>query len=164
MSGRAGWSGFARGALWRLAAFVGLWLVLIGVGAADLPIGVAVAVAATWTSLRLLPPGGWRPSPVAVARLALRFFLQSIVAGLDVAWRALDPRLPLRPGFVTYPARFAPGTARNAFTTLTSLLPGTVPAGDENGKLVYHCLDVAQPVVEQLYAEEAALSQVLGDD
>jgi hypothetical protein len=30
--------------------------------------------------------------------------------------------------------------------------------------LVYHCLDVDQPVVEQLAAEEAALSRVLGDD
>jgi multicomponent Na+:H+ antiporter subunit E len=74
------------------------------------------------------------------------------------------PRLPLRPGFVSYPVRFPPGTARNAFTTLTSLLPGTVPAGHDREGLVYHCLDVDQPVVPQLAAEEAALSRALGDD
>ena len=96
-----------------------------------------------------------------LARLALRFLCQSVVAGMDVARRALDPRLPLRPGFVTYPVRFPPGTARNAFAALTSLLPGTVPAGDEDGQLVYHCLDVDQPVVSQLAAEEAALSRAL---
>jgi multicomponent Na+:H+ antiporter subunit E len=83
---------------------------------------------------------------------------------VDVARRALDPRLPLRPGFVAYPVRFAPGPTRNAFTTLTSLLPGTVPTGDDGGQLVYHCLDVDQPVVSQLAAEEAALSRALGDD
>ena len=62
-----------------------------------------------------------------------RFLRQSIGAGIDVAWRALDPRLPLRPGFVVYPVSIPPGTARNVFTTLTSLLPGTVPAGEESG-------------------------------
>jgi len=97
-------------------------------------------------------------------RLALRFVRQSVVAGADVAWRALDPRLPLRPGFVAYPVRFPPGAARNAFTTLTSLLPGTVPAGAQGGELVYHCLDVGQPVVSQLAAEEAALSRAFRDD
>jgi hypothetical protein len=29
---------------------------------------------------------------------------------------------------------------------------------------VYHCLDIDQPVVSQLAAEEAALSRALGDD
>lgn len=72
--------------------------------------------------------------------------------------------MPLRPGLVTYPVRFAAGTARNIFTTLTSLLPGTVPAGAENGQLVYHCLDIDQPIVSQLAAEEAALSQALRND
>jgi multicomponent Na+:H+ antiporter subunit E len=144
-----------------MAAFLGLWLVLAGADPSDLPVGIAAAVAATWTSLRLMPPGGSRPSPVALAGLALRFLYQSIVAGADVARRALDPRLPLHPGFVAYPVGFPPGPARNAFATLTSLLPGTVPAGDEDGKLVYHCLDVDQPVMSQLAAEEAALARAL---
>src|SRR5215470_5502178 len=148
----------------RAAWFLGLWLVLAGADPADLPAAALAIVAATWASLRLLPPGGARRAPVAVARLAVRFLYQSVVAGLDVARRALDPRLPLRPGFVTYPTGFAPGAARNVFTTLTSLLPGTVPAGDEGGNLLYHCLDVDQPVVPQLAAEEAALSRVLRDD
>ena len=92
---------------------------------------------------------------------ALRFLCQSVVAGADVARRALDPRMPLQPGFLAYPVSFPPGIARNAFATLTSLLPGTVPAGDENGQLVYHCLDVDQPVASQLAAEEAALTRAI---
>ena len=150
-----------RDVVWRASAFLGLWLVLAGIDLADLPAAAIAVVAATWTSLRLMPPGGSRPSPIALAGLALRFFRQSLVAGADVAWRALDPRLPLRTGFVSYPVRFPPGPTRNAFTTLTSLLPGTVPAGDESGQIVYHCLDVDQLVVSLLAAEEAALSRVL---
>ena len=148
----------------RAAWFFGLWLVLAGADPADLPAAALAVVAATWTSLRLLPPGRSRFSLPALARVALRFLYQSVVAGLDVARRALDPRLPLRPGFVAYPVGFPPGAARNVFATLTSLLPGTVPAGDEDGRLVYHCLDIDQPVVSQLAAEEAALVRVFRDD
>ena len=97
-------------------------------------------------------------------RLGVRFLYQSIVAGVDVAWRAFDPRLRLRPGFVSYPVRFPPGTARNVFAMITSLMPGSVPAGDDDGALIYHCIDVGQPVVSQLTAEETALLRAIGDD
>jgi multicomponent Na+:H+ antiporter subunit E len=81
----------------------------------------------------------------------------------DVARRALDPALPLNPGFVRYPVGLPPGPARNTFTTMMSLLPGTVPIGpDQSGALVVHCLDIRQPVAEQLAAEEAVLVRVLG--
>jgi multicomponent Na+:H+ antiporter subunit E len=156
--------GVAARVLLRATAFLALWLVLAGADPVDLVAGAVAVVAATWASLRLLPPGSARVSPVALARLALRFAYQSVVAGADVARRAFDPRLPLRPGFVRYPVRFPPGPARNAFTALTSLLPGTVPAGEERGQLLYHCLDLDQPVASQLAAEEAALSRALGHD
>lgn len=112
MTGLAAVGGFARRAGWRLPAFLGLWLILFGADPAGLPVGIAAAIAATWTSLHLLPPGGSRSSPKAVARLALRFLYQSVVAGIDVALRALDPRLPLRPGFRSRCARCCSGWFR----------------------------------------------------
>ena len=156
--------GLLRPSLARTAGFLAFWLILSGLNLGDLPVGVLAAVIATWTSLRLLP--AWQRSfrPIASTRLAFRFLSQSIVAGTDVARRALDPRLPLHPGFVTYPVRFPPGATRNAFTALTSLLPGTVPAGNDGENLVYHCLDIDQPVAAQLAAEEIALSRAVGDD
>jgi multicomponent Na+:H+ antiporter subunit E len=139
--------------------------VLAGANPADFPAAALAVVAATWTSLRLLPPGKSRFSPAAVARLALRFLPQAAIAGADVAWRALDPRLPLRPSFVAYPVRFPPGPARNAFCAVTSLLPGTLPSGlDDSGALLIHCLDVDQPIVAQLAEEEALLARALGED
>jgi len=41
------------------------------------------------------------------------------------------------------------------------LIPGTVPSGEDDGVLVYHCLDTTQPVVEQLWQEERLLSRAL---
>ena len=148
-------------AIVRAVWFLILWLALAGADPADLVAAAGAIVAATWTSLHLLPPSRSRRSPAAIVRLALRFLYESVVAGVDVARRALDPRLPLRPGLMVYPVRFPPGRWRNTFAALTSLLPGTVPAGDQNGQLVYHCLDVDQPVASQLAAEESALAQAI---
>lgn len=126
-------------------------------------IGFLASVAATWTSLHLLPPRQWRLRPSALVRLVFRFLYQSVSAGLDVARRALDPRLPLLPGFVTYRSRLQPGVAQSAFCTITSLLPGTLPCcSDTESGLVVHCLDTDQPIVEQLAEEEALLIDAMG--
>jgi multicomponent Na+:H+ antiporter subunit E len=163
-------AGATSGGFWsagsRAAWFLCVWLVLAGADPWDFPAAAGAVAAATWTSLRLLAPraSASRGSPRAIAQLALRFLYESVIAGADVARRALDPRLPLQPGFVVYPIGLPPGAGRNIFATLTSLLPGTVPAGEEQGQLVYHCLDVGQPVVAQLAAEEEALSRALNND
>ena len=60
----ATYAGLPPGAVWRAAWFFGLWLVLAGADPADLPAAAMAVVAATWTSLHLLPPGGSRPSPL----------------------------------------------------------------------------------------------------
>jgi multicomponent Na+:H+ antiporter subunit E len=129
----------------------------------DLVPGVIAALAATWVSLRLLPSGPNLMQPLALSKIALRFLRESLLAGADVARRALDPKLPLDPGFIRYSTGLPPGTARNAFTAVMSLLPGTVPVGpDQSGALVIHCLDIGQPVAAQLAAEEALLVRVMG--
>jgi multicomponent Na+:H+ antiporter subunit E len=147
----------------RTAGFLAFWLILSGFDPITLLVGALAAVIATWTSLRLLPPGRWSFRPWALTQLVLRFLRQSIGAGIDVAWRALDPRLPVRPGFVVYQTHLPPGPMRNAFCTMTSLLPGTLPSGtDETGGLVIHCLDITQPIAQQLAREEALLVQAIG--
>ncbi|MFZ0623073.1 MAG: Na+/H+ antiporter subunit E [Pseudolabrys sp.] len=152
-----------RVVLARLVGFFAFWVIIAGTNPADIFVGVLAAIIATSVSLRLLPPGTIRLRPIVLAKLVLRFLYQSIGAGVDVAWRALDPRLPLRPGYVVYRSRLPPGTMRNAFCTMTSLLPGTLPSGsDESGSLIVHCLDETQPVIEQLEVEEALLIKALG--
>jgi multicomponent Na+:H+ antiporter subunit E len=158
-----------RPALARGLGLFGFWLLLAAPwtgspGAeilADLAIGALAAVWATWVSLRLLPPVPERLRWGALARLAVHFLWQSVVAGLDVALRAFHPRLPLRPGFVAYPVRLPRGQGRAAFGAFTSLMPGTLPVGtDANDALVYHCLDLDQPVAAGLARDERLLTRV----
>ncbi len=154
-----------RAFLVRAASGFCFWLVLIGLKQSDLAAGALVAIAAGWTSLRLLPPGRWRLRPMALFRLALRFVAQSAQAGIDVALRALDPRLPLRPGVVAFAARLPAGAGRSAFCTMTSLLPGTLPVDvTVAGDIVFHCLDVNQPIAARMVADETAFIRAFGGE
>jgi len=154
----------SRPAVLRTIGFCALWVALSSHDPADLAAGVVAAGAAAWASLRLLPPSASRVQLLALTQLALRFLHQSVVAGLDVARRALDPRLPLHTGLVIYPVGLPPGPARHTFTSVMSLLPGTVPTGSHNDKtLIIHCLDVEQPVAAQLATEEALFVRVIGE-
>jgi len=154
----------ARVAVGRAALFFVFWLMIAGYDPADLPIGVATAVLATWASLRLMPPTDVRFRPRALAGFVLHFLGQSVRSGMQVAWLAFRPSMPIRPGFVTYRIHLSGGTL-SAFCALSSLLPGTLPTGgEEQGELLIHCLDVYQPVAADLGREEALFGRVLGHD
>ena len=158
-------SRIVRVAAARAALFLGFWLMISGWALADFPIGLAAAAAATWTSLRFLPPGGSRLRLASLAALAVSFFRQSVISGMDVALRALNPTLQLRPGFALCPLRLSPGGERSAFCALSSLMPGTLPTGtDDDGSLLVHCLDVTQPVAANLAAEERLFIRAVGRD
>jgi multicomponent Na+:H+ antiporter subunit E len=152
-----------RGSLVRGAVFLGLWVILAGFQPADFMVGMVAAGVATSASLHLLPLGLWRFRPFALAAFGVRFLRESVAAGIDVAWRALSPWPSLRPGFITYRPRLSQGSTLNAFCTVMSLVPGTLPAGQsKDGGLMIHCLDVDQPVAARAAVEEELLMRALG--
>ena len=150
-------------ALARGILFLAFWLILTGFVLADLPAGLIAAATATWVSLHLLPPEANWPHPARLARLMLRFLRQSAVAGVDAAWRALHPRLPLQPGMMRYRSRCPTEHLRSGFCTMASLQPGLLPAGfDADGSIVCHCFDLRRPVAQQLAEEEERFLHALG--
>jgi hypothetical protein len=90
-------------ALSRGAVFFGLWLLLTNAAAADLAPGLVTAIAASWTSLRLMPAEQGDLRLVSLVKFLSHFLCRSIVAGTEVALLALHPRLPLR-GLYNLPA------------------------------------------------------------
>jgi multicomponent Na+:H+ antiporter subunit E len=151
-----------RVALARALCFIAIWLILMpSAKPADLACGLIATLVATQMSLRLLPPAAGRIRLGALLVFAPHFLAQSLLAGIDVARRALHPRLPLQPGIVVYRTGFPPGLARNEFAIITSLLPGSLPIDETEDGLVYHCLDITQPVLEQMADEERRLSGAL---
>ncbi|PPD44042.1 MAG: sodium:proton antiporter [Methylocystis sp.] len=151
--------------LLRSLVFLGLWLVISGVSTSDLALGLAVAVIAAFASARLLPCTGVRLNPRACVEMALGLPFQIAVAGIEIARRALHPKLPLSPGFIEYTSHLPEGVSRNAFTALVSMQPGSVPiAGHKGGDILIHCLDDTRPVGAAVEADEAKLSRAFGLD
>jgi multicomponent Na+:H+ antiporter subunit E len=161
---KLGASGVRNEAVARLALFVLLWLMIAGWSPKDLPVGLAAAGAAVWVSLALLPAGGPRPNLAPLIALTLRFLRGSVVAGVDVARRALSPRLDINPGFIACPLTLADGPARNAFCLQQSLQPGALPTGVEQGNLMVHVLDLGMPAAASLAADEALFKAAAGHE
>ncbi len=148
----------------RFIFFLGVWLMIAGWKKEDLPIGFAASALALGISLSLLPPTTIRPRLAPLAKLALRFLTCSIIAGVDVARRALLPRLDLHPGFVAVPFALPPGAVRNAFLVYSSLQPGTLPTSAEGETLQMHGLDILQPIAASVEADEALFKEALGHE
>ena len=148
----------------RFAFFLCVWLMVANWNEEDLPFGLAASALALWISLSILPPTAVRPRLAPLAKLNLRFFSSSIIAGVDVARRALRPRLDLRPGFVAVPLTVPPGGARNAFLVYQSLQPGTSPTSAEGEMLQVHCLDISQPIAAAIMADEALFKKAIGHE
>lgn len=148
----------------RTVLFLCVWLVLAGTTVSDIVAGLIAAPIATWISFRLWPSGSMRLAPAALVMMALRFLRQSVVAGIDVGSRALDPHPRLLPGFADIPTALPEGAPRAAFCTLTSLLPGSLPIGSSiSGRAIrVHVLDARWPVRETLETEENRFVRAFG--
>ena len=148
----------------RLALFLACWLILTEGRTDGIFIGGFVALAAALLANRLLPPDRQLPATWRLLRLAPGFLWRSFRGGTDVARRAFDPRLPLKPGWIEYPARIRTGTSRVILSGEVTLLPGTLVAGSRGDRLLIHCLDTDMPVTRQICAEEDRFRQAIDDE
>jgi len=147
----------------RFGLFAGLWLVMSGAAIDGLGFGLAATLAATWLSLRLLPPGTRPVSPLSTLQIFPGFVDRSIRGGFDVAARALHRHLPIRPGWYVHETTLPPGGARVALGSVVSLLPGTLVAGSFGDRLYVHCLVADEEIVRAVEAEERRIARTLAD-
>jgi multicomponent Na+:H+ antiporter subunit E len=150
-----------RNALVRATAFAALWWVLSEGRGGGWVLAALSLVAATLTSLALAPAA--RAGRVGgMARFAGFFLGQALLGGVDVARRALDPRLPIHPGFSEYRVRIAGATARMLLLNTVSLLPGTLAAHLRGDVLLVHALDSSETVADRIAAIEERVAAALG--
>jgi multicomponent Na+:H+ antiporter subunit E len=143
----------------RLAMLVFLWVILAERHPwSDWPLAVAVVAAALGTSLVLRPRERVRVRPLAVLRFVPWFLAQSLAGGIDVARRALSPRMPLQAGFVEVPLAAGAGLRRVAFVWVVSLLPGTAGVHLHERGLRVHVLDCERHTLGKLRALEARVN------
>ena len=146
----------------RFATLALLWVVLTEGDLGTLWLGFLAVLAATLSSLTLLPPAGRSWSPVGAVRFAGFFLRQSVVGGIDVALRALKPGMDLDPALVKYETRLPEGGARVLFANTISLLPGTLSAEVRDRRLLVHTLAASPELQDELRRTEEAVARLFG--
>lgn len=150
----------ARSAIVHAALFAALWALLTGGGAGSWIVGAPVVLAATAASHSLWPRNtGWW-SPIGLVRFVFFFLRESVRGGVDVARRALDPALPIRPGLVELQTRLPPGPAEVFLVDVLSLLPGTLSVDLRGSTLTMHLLDDRTPVQAELEVIEELVAAI----
>ncbi len=146
--------------------FAFIWWVLAEGSPYGWAFGLSVVVGVTYFSLRLLPPPEWRLNWLALPALLIYFLAQSILAGIDVAWRAFHPKLPIRPALIVRKLSLKPSAAQLLMTWTLSLLPGTVSVRLHEGDLEIHIIDenaAVNTVLDKLEQHIGRLFQGVGD-
>ena len=78
------------------------------------------------------------------------FFYYVIKANLDVVYRALHPRMPIRPGIVKIKTALKTDSAITALANSITLTPGTLTVDlTDDGHLFVHWINVKSDDVEQ---------------
>lgn len=143
--------------LMRSALFFLLWWALTegeGGGWFALP----VVLLATSASLALSPAGSLHWRATGLFGFVFFFLRESLRGGIDVAWRALHPHLPIAPVMFDYRLRLPAGSARMLMASTVSLLPGTLSADLKGALLRVHALDGRLPIADALKALERCLA------
>lgn len=125
-------------ALHLLPVLVLLWYALAG--GTGWAFGLAAACLVAALVLWLVPAAPVALSSRGIVRFVGYFLYRSLLGGLDVAWRALDPRLPLDTRETFYPLQFSTPQERTLFMGVLSLLPGTLSCDLVNGRLLVHSI------------------------
>ncbi len=146
----------------RAAVLAALWWALTEGRAAAWPIGVPVIVAAALASLALQGRRPWPMRPLAALRSLAWFGRRSLVAGFDVALRAMRPHPALAPGFVVLGSRLREPAARVLLANALSLLPGTLSVELRGARLELHLLDRTAPIEREMRELEARIAQLFG--
>lgn len=147
----------------RTPWFAVLWWALVDGDVQSWWLGAPAVLLAAAASSALLPrmPLSW-----GRALLFAPFFLtRSLLGGLDVAYRALRPRMPIAPRMIEYRLRFPAGPWCVVLVNTISLLPGTLGASMDDGVLTVHALDGRGEVgksIERLEGRIARLFRVEG--
>lgn len=140
----------------RFAVLLGFWIVLTGASIDGIPFGLAAAAGGAVLGDRLAR-GSSRIKLSRLPILAPGFLYRSLVGGLDVAWRAFHPTLPIRPGWLTYQSAMPEGAPRVMLSGEVTMMPGSLVAGSRRGELLVHALDTGMPIARTIRAEEERL-------
>ena len=150
----------AASLLARLTFFAGLWWLLTGGVWSSWVIGIPTVIVAASSSVAILPPINlaW----IELLRFVPFFLWRSLLGGVDVARRALQPSMPIAPALVYYRLRLPAGFAQVLMLNIVTLLPGTLVADVRDNCATLHVLDANSDWQTGVEAIEERIAYLFG--
>lgn len=127
----------------RFALLTTVWWILAEGDTRFWYYGLAAAALAAVLSARVAPPAAGRRGrrPWEVPALAVWFVWNAVRGGVDVARRAVVPRMPISPHTIRVPAHTVPGTvSRRAGLWMVNLMPGSLAVDEGDDWVELHVL------------------------
>lgn len=139
-----------------------LWWILAEGSHEGWLLGVPAVLAATWVSLKILPPREERISLFGLLGFMRFFIWNSIQGGVQVAIMALRGRQALQPALLKLTTGLPPGGPRLLLINVLGLMPGTVGVELHDATLELHVIDERMPVIAEVRALEAVILKLFG--
>lgn len=144
----------------RVVLFAFLWFLLTGGSATSWWVGLPVILVAALSSSFLVPRASI--SVKGVLGFIPFFAWHSLRGGLDVARRALHPRMPISPRVFDYPLRIESGLPRVVMVNVINLLPGTLGVSLRGNRLRIHALNFTPSVYAEVRKVEQGVARIFG--
>lgn len=134
--------GYVRAAVVRFLVLLLLWWILAEGDTRFWHYGLVATAVATVVSLRAIPPARPRTGrrPWEIPALGGWFLLALLRGGVDVARRALDPRLPISPHTRRLPILSETPAGRRLALWIINLTPGTLVVDEGEDWVELHVL------------------------
>lgn len=146
----------------RLLLLALLWWILAEGALESAGFGlVAVLLVGVATAL-LFPPSTPRLRWWRLPRFLIWFFARSLLAGLDVSRRLVQPVVPLRAGVLSVDLWLPPGAPRWWLANTLSLLPGTLSVVLQERGIEIHGLDLDQDLRGEVVRAQAQVARLYG--
>lgn len=141
--GGAGMIRTVTAAVVRFVLLLAVWWILTEGDTRYWYYGLAAGALATALSLRVAPPAPARRGrrPWEVPALAGWFLWSAVRGGVDVARRAITPRMPISPHTIRVPATTVPGSVgRRVGLWMVNLMPGSLSVDEGDDWVELHVL------------------------
>lgn len=140
-----------------------LWWMLSRANLSSLPFGAIAVAAALEVGRRLAPPPAQHMRWSRLPRFMVFFIAHSLRGGLDVAMRALRPRMGLQPGIVDLPLGTQGDGPRALAALVVCLMPGTLTTRLREQGLRLHVLDRHADVEREVRRIEQEVAALFGE-
>lgn len=147
-----------RIAWFRVVAFAFMWVMLTEGSVNSWLVGAPIVLVATLISMVLVSP--FSCSVIHSVHFVPFFIWNSLRGGANVAWCALNPKIPIAPGLIDFPLRLPPGISRVFMANTVSLLPGTLSVNLGKNHLKVHVLDTRKNVLSELMTLEKIVAKM----